>query len=810
MLLFESINDTGWGKSQNGMIRIRWYKVISDLWSHRTRTLIVSLAVAVGVYAVGAIMATQMLMLREFHSDRNEALLADAIVYTQPFDAKLAERVQEVPGVIAAEGRQSLRARVPVADGARRNIEIVAIDDFTDMRVDRYPFIAGRWPDKRNEIMLEHMALRFLGVAIGDTIMVELADGTHKQFIVTGTMHDPRYPSPEITTFTVGAVTPAGMEYLGGGALFTEMRLRLDRDAGEPRAIVTAVEQRIERSDRTIVGRTIVGRSIIESIVNTAVMILSFFGWVILLLSAFLVINTISALIAQQVNQIGIMKLVGASRGQMIVMYLSLVLVFGVLAFSIAIPLATWTAQYLMTNLIQDLVNLRPDSLDVPLWVYGVMVAIGIFIPVLAGLFPVLQGTRITTYAALNELGMQTGTTGGGFFDRLLARLPKRWLQRPLLLAIRNTLRHKGRLLRTMVVMILGTALFIAVISVRISVNTTQEDFLRYHQYDVQVQLQESHRIARLESAALAAPGVVGVESWALGGATRVRPDGLESNRYQVIALPEASTMVDPIIQAGRWLLPDDEYAVVLNASVVQDEPDVRVGDRITLKMNGREREWLVVGFVGSDAQGPKLYMNQGVFGYENRSPGRANSVQVITESHDLLGQKTMEALLLQHFEKLGYAVRTTRTTQTLNAQNGLMFDVIVGFLILNAVLLGLVGSLGLSTTMGINMLERIREIGVLRAVGASNGAIRRIVLLEGLVIATLSWIIGFALSYPVAQVMSEQIGVALLDTPLSFTYALPAAIAWFFVLLALAVAASLGPARNAVRLTIREVLAYE
>jgi hypothetical protein len=77
------------------MIRIRWYKVISDLWSHRTRTLIVALAVAVGVYAVGTIMAAQTLMLREFHSDRNDAQLAEAIIYTQPFDAELAERVQE-------------------------------------------------------------------------------------------------------------------------------------------------------------------------------------------------------------------------------------------------------------------------------------------------------------------------------------------------------------------------------------------------------------------------------------------------------------------------------------------------------------------------------------------------------------------------------------------------------------------------------------------------------------------------------------------------------------------------------------------
>jgi putative ABC transport system permease protein len=126
------------------MLRIRWYKVISDLWSHRTRTLIVALAVAVGVYAVGTIMATQTLMLREFHSDRNDAQLAEAIIYTQPFDAELAERVQEeIPGVIAAEGRASLRARIAVSEETRHSIEIVAVDDFAAMRVDTYP--VRRW-----------------------------------------------------------------------------------------------------------------------------------------------------------------------------------------------------------------------------------------------------------------------------------------------------------------------------------------------------------------------------------------------------------------------------------------------------------------------------------------------------------------------------------------------------------------------------------------------------------------------------------------------------------------------------------------
>ncbi|MCB0057104.1 MAG: hypothetical protein KDE45_08770, partial [Caldilineaceae bacterium] len=112
------------------MLRTRWYKVINDLWSHRTRTLIVSLAVAVGVYAVGSILATQTLMLREFHSDRAEARLAHAIIYTQPFDAELAERVAEQPGIAAAEGRESFRSRVVIDPDTRRNIQIISVNDF--------------------------------------------------------------------------------------------------------------------------------------------------------------------------------------------------------------------------------------------------------------------------------------------------------------------------------------------------------------------------------------------------------------------------------------------------------------------------------------------------------------------------------------------------------------------------------------------------------------------------------------------------------------------------------------------------------
>ena len=793
------------------MLPTRWYKVIHDLWDNRTRTLVVALAVAVGVYAVGSVLSVQAVMLREFHSDRDNAAIAHAIIRTDPFDEELAARMAELPGVAAAEGRRTVYARVITGPTTTRDIMLEAITHFDNQQVDRYLLVDGTWPTQKDELMLEWMGLEYLGVQIGDTITIELGDNTRKTLTVTGTVHNPRYPSPDVLGYTTAAISPDTLRYLGQSDLYNELRLRLyaaKPDRATVRAVTDVVEKQFERTGRTIAGTTIVGESIIESIVNTAVFILSTFGWVILLLSAFLVVNTITALITQQINQIGIMKLVGADRFQIVSMYIALVLVYGIIAFIIGMPFAIATMYLLMTQLIEGLVNIRTDSYAVPIWVYATMMGVGLLIPVAAGLWPVWQGTRVTTYAALNDIRIDVPTGKQGRQARLLQRLAQRWFQRPMILAFRNALRHKSRLLRTVVVLTLGTALYIAVISVQASVATTLQDFLRYHQYDVQIQLEQPQRITRIEAVARARPDVLAVESWGTAGAARVRPDGTKSNRYQVIGLPEGSRMVTPVVQAGRWLEPDDGDAVVINATIADEERDVHPGDTITLDMAGHERPYTVIGIVTTDAQGAKLYMNLRPFGEASHTVGKAATVQVV--SRNPAGQDDLAQALLRDFETEGLDVYTTQTGQTINSRNQLMFDTIIGFLILMASLLGAVGTLGLSTTMSLNMAERIREIGVLRAVGASNRAIRRIVLLEGLVIALLSWGLGFLLSFPTARFMSDQIGVALLDMPLAYTYSAGAAIFWLGLMVTLAVVASLGPAEQAVRLTVREVLAYE
>jgi putative ABC transport system permease protein len=126
------------------------------------------------------------------------------------------------------------------------------------------------------------------------------------------------------------------------------------------------------------------------------------------------------------------------------------------------------------------------------------------------------------------------------------------------------------------------------------------------------------------------------------------------------------------------------------------------------------------------------------------------------------------------------------------------------------AVLMGIVGGLGLAGTMGINVTERTREIGVMRAVGATNRALLLTVITEGLLLSVLSWIIGLAASFPLSRWFSQAVGNAFIDTPLGYQYSTRGAIMWLVLLLAIAGLASFVPARRASRLTVRDVLAYE
>ena len=131
-------------------------------------------------------------------------------------------------------------------------------------------------------------------------------------------------------------------------------------------------------------------------------------------------------------------------------------------------------------------------------------------------------------------------------------------------------------------------------------------------------------------------------------------------------------------------------------------------------------------------------------------------------------------------------------------------------FLLIMALLTASVGSMGLAGAMGMNVLERTREIGIMRSIGATDREILRLVVVEGVVIGGLSWILAVLLSFPITVLLSSILSLAIFRSPIDVKFTLEGFGLWLLIVLALSGVASVLPARSAARLTIREVLAYE
>lgn len=796
-------------------IQTRWRKVFLDLSANKSRTLLVVMAITVGVFAVGFVSNAQWILLRELDRGYQATEASSAQLFTTPVDADTVAGLVRLPEVGAVAGRRTLNVNVRVTDIDTRNMVVSGVSDFGNMPVDRVLPVEGEWPPVRDGLIIEHLSVDYLGAGLNDLVTLEFEDGSQRELPVVAVVHDPNLPSSRVGNVGFAFASMDTISEMGLGDYFTEVRFRVADnvlDADHIDAVATAVSDKLEKGGATVFATEIPipGEHWAQNIIETLVLLFTVFGFLILGLSGFLVVNTITALIAQQIKQIGVMKLVGARRRQILGMYLVMVLSYGLLSLLLGVPTSILMAQWVI-GFAAELLNVRILSYAISPMVVVVQVAVGLLVPVLAAFWPVLNGARITTFEALNNQGISSGSASQRFTDSVMSLIQRLLpVQRPLIISLRNTVRKKARLALTLATLIMGTALFIAVLTVRDSVQVTINDFLRYDQYDVGVNLTRPYRLSQLETAAAGVPNISTTEGWLTANVRRIYADDSTSEGIRLTAVPPETRFMDPQMEDGRWLTSADENAIVVNTDFRDDHPDLAIGDEVPLQINGREMPMQIVGVVLGSASGAAVFANYDTYAFNSRQPGMVSTFKIKTNSTDVALHEETAAAIITTFDRAGISVDNTRTIAVLRANIEYLFNIVVWFLVLMAILLAVVGGLGLTTTMSINVLERIREIGVLRAIGASDSAVRQIVLAEGMIIGVISWSVGSVLALPVSRVLSDQVGLAMLGFPLNYTFAVGGTFMWLVLLIGLAAAASLGPARNASRLTIREVLAYE
>jgi putative ABC transport system permease protein len=240
------------------------------------------------------------------------------------------------------------------------------------------------------------------------------------------------------------------------------------------------------------------------------------------------------------------------------------------------------------------------------------------------------------------------------------------------------------------------------------------------------------------------------------------------------------------------------------------------VGDWVTFDFGRHgEVQWQVVGLIFDPIITTSVNVPRQVLLRTTNSVNKANTVLVQTNRTDAVSEAEMAKALRAYYDthelKLNPqgAFANQDTASAATAQILSNFGIIIKMLAAMAVIIALVGSIALSGVLSRSVRERTREIGVMRAIGASSGAIAGLFIGEGLTLGLLSWLIALPLSLPAGYLMTQALGAAV-NGEIVFHYTPLGALYWLAIITVLAIAASWLPAHGATRVSVRESLAYQ
>jgi putative ABC transport system permease protein len=249
---------------------------------------------------------------------------------------------------------------------------------------------------------------------------------------------------------------------------------------------------------------------------------------------------------------------------------------------------------------------------------------------------------------------------------------------------------------------------------------------------------------------------------------------------------------------------------LVITPTLADKEPQVRVGSRVTLRIDKRDSSWMVVGRAREVGSGPTAYAPYGHVSGTARLAGLANDVRITSDRSDPASTRASQQSAQSRLEDAGMRVLSAQTVASSRQVLINHVAITLTFLMLVSVLSSVVGAMGLASTMSINVIERTREIGVMRALGATTHAVVKIVVLEGVLISVASWVFAMVLSVPLSRLTGAVPAAVFIRAPLDEVISPTGIWLWLAIVVVVGISASLSPAWRASRAPVPETLAYE
>jgi putative ABC transport system permease protein len=783
-------------------------KSVTDLTRRKARAFFTVLTLALAVASVG-IFAVPPVMQQAMDREVAAGLSPDVTVSMKPLPLGSAElaALGRLPNVTAVEPRSLFATRVWVGERRERAI-VVGVPDYARQRADVVRIDSGA-PPVAGALLTDQNNTRAKGfdAAAGDAARLIAADGSVRSLQISGVGRNltggEDDPANDWITFYATPETVAG---LSGASGYTTLALRL-RDRSRPAAerTVAAVRDELRATtpftafdDLPVIQEpgSYPGKAGIEGMAS----VLNVVTLLALLSALVLVSNTMTTLVGEQTGEIASMKAVGARRRDIRRVYLRTALLLGTLGAVAGAALGILLANALVGFLASQFFGVDA-GFGVSLPVVAASVVLGLAGPPLAALPAIRRAARLPVAEALQATGSAVG--GQGRLDAALRRV--RFLPRSAQIGLRGLGRRKRRSLATALQVALAVATLLALLSLGAGVVESGRGWFDDNRYDVEIGAVASKPLDAEAGRLIASTeGVREAQPWVQNN---VRLEGSDAPAFGLPARPLMNMRVDD----GRWYTEAEVAAqakvAVLGATLAKTT-GTRVGDRIRIDTGGGPATLRVIGTSRNQAEnGGGVFLPVSTLQSVLGSPGAFNRFWITTtaKDHAAIDRTTtrLEDTLAAHGNQVGSLVMYDMEEKQV-AQNAQLTTsiTVLGLLIVAISMVALVNTI----TMAV--LERTREIGMLRSVGARARDIRRIFATEGLVVAVAGWLLGVGLGYVFAHAIGWAAGEAV---GISIAFVFPLANAGIALVgtVILAVLVMLAPLRRAVRFKPGEALRH-
>jgi putative ABC transport system permease protein len=782
-------------------------KSVTDLTRRKARAVFAALTLAIAVASVG-IFAAPSLMNAAMQKEVQINKLADLTLSTKPLvvtPAQLAA-LGSLPNVRAAGGFSYFQTRVWIGD-RRVKALVIGVHNWERQQVDVVSLVSGRTPTSGSVLSdVQNAKQGRYGGTAGDTIrIVGIADRTLTVPVsgVGRNLAGGQYASNG--SVVVLYSTPALIARLGADPGYSSLEFRLantssaaaDSTVAHVKAYLAANTGFQGFSDLPALRKagSYPGKEFFDQIAS----LMNVFTVLALLSALVLIANTMTTLIGEQRREIGMMKAVGGTRRQIRGIYLRTALLLGALGSVVGVVLGVVIANAIVRYFGSSFFAISPGfAVSVPVVIASIM--LGLLAPPLAALPAIRRGTRVPVREGLEEVPALDG--GQAIVDAALRRLS--FLPRTAQIGIRSITRRARRSLATVVQIALAVGTLLAVLALVNSVTTTTNKVWNGANFDVLLTTVVGKQFdANAVRVIQKTPGVAGTQPMLENSLKFKGKDAFVSGFAQ------RPLFNQPMVK-GRWYTPREASAgarVAIIAKNLARTTGTHVGDRISFKTAWGPASFHIIGITSSQ-------WNNGLSFYVPLRTLKATLhtdtvngyfVQTASRDHGAIDRTTtrLEDSLTSNGYAVGTMVKYSAQRDNVKANRQISSAIsVLGLLVVAISMVGLINAITMS------VLERTREIGVLRCIGARARDIRRIFTAEGITVSLAGWLLGVPIGYALARAFNwlllEVVGIEF-----GFTFPLLNLLIALVGTVVIALLIMRIPLRRAVRLRPGEAIRY-